>query len=158
MKNVVITKDFGTGKANVQAKAELTELIMNALVAEFGEENVAMIRTGGTSQVNEIGVRIGTITDADGFTYDFCATVNPTIKGFKERVTKRYTVEAFDFETAKQAYVDDVTAKTQEKEANAKEKEANAKAKAEKIERDKKAREEKKLANTKEKETETTAK
>ena len=146
--NVTITKDFGTGKANAQAKANLTELIMNALIAEFGEENVAMVRTGGTSQVNEIGVRIGTITDTDGFTYDFCATVNPTIKGFKERVTKRYTVEAFDFETAKQAYVDDVTAKTQEKEAK-------AKAKAEKIERDKKAREEKKLA--KEKETETTA-
>ena len=121
---------------------------MNALIAEFGEENVAMVRTGGTSQVNEIGVRIGTITDTDGFTYDFCATINPTIKGFKERVTKRYTVEAFDFETAKQAYVDDVTAKTKEKEAK-------AKAKAEKIERDKKAREEKKLA--KEKETETTA-
>ena len=148
MMNVTITKDFGTGKANAQAKANLTELIMNALIAEFGEENVAMVRTGGTSQVNEIGVRIGTITDTDGFTYDFCATVNPTIKGFKERVTKRYTVEAFDFETAKQAYVDDVTAKTQEKEAK-------AKAKAEKIERDKKAREEKKLA--KEKETETTA-
>ena len=151
MMNVTITKDFGTGKANAQAKAVLTEIITKALVEVFGEENVAMIRTGGTSQVNEIGVRIGTITDADGFTHDFCATVNPTIKGFKERVTKRYTVEAFDFETAKQAYVDDVTAKTQEKEAS-------AKAKAEKIERDKKAREEKKLANTKEKETETTAK
>ena len=148
MMNVTITKDFGTGKANAQAKAKLTELIMNVLITEFGEENVAMVRTGGTSQVNEIGVRIGTITDTDGFTYDFCATINPTIKGFKERVTKRYTVEAFDFETAKQAYVDDVTAKTQEKEAK-------AKAKAEKIERDKKAREEKKLA--KEKETETTA-
>ena len=100
MKNVIITKDFGTDKANAQAKAELTELIMNALIAELGEENVAMIRT------------------------------------------------ALDFETAKQAYIDDLTAKTQEKEA---------KAKAEKIERDKKAREEKKLANTKEKETETTA-
>ena len=148
--NITITKDFGTGKANAQAKANLTELIMNALIAEFGEENVAMVRTGGTSQVNEIGVRIGTITDADGFTYDFCATINPTIKGFKERVTKRYTVEAFDFETAKQAYVDDVTAKAQEKEAK-------AKARAEKIERDKKAREEKKLANAKAKETETTA-
>ena len=146
--NVTITKDFGTGKANAQAKAKLTELIMNALIAEFGDENVAMVRTGGTSQVNEIGVRIGTITDTDGFTYDFCATINPTIKGFKEKVTKRYTVEAFDFETAKQAYVDDVTAKTQEKETK-------AKAKAEKIERDKKAREEKKLA--KEKETETAA-
>ena len=148
MKNVVITKDFGTGKANAQAKAELTELIMNALITEFGEENVAMVRTGGTSQVNEIGVRIGTITDTDGFTYDFCATINPTVKGFKERATKRYTVEAFDFETARQAYVDDVNAKTQEKEAK-------AKVKAEKIERDKKAREEKKLS--KEKETETTA-
>ena len=150
MMNVTITKDFGTGKANAQAKANLTELIMNALIAEFGDENVAMVRTGGTSQVNEIGVRIGTITDADGFTYDFCATINPTIKGFKERVTKRYTVEAFDFDSARQAYVDDVTAKTQEKEAK-------AKARAEKIERDKKAREEKKLANAKAKETETTA-
>ena len=149
MMNVTITKDFGTGKANAQAKANLTELIMNALIAEFGEENVAMVRTGGTSQVNEIGVRIGTITDADGFTYDFCATLNPTIKGFKERVTKRYTVEAFDFDSARQAYVDDVTAKAQEKEAK-------AKARAEKIERDKKAREEKKLANAKAKETETT--
>ena len=148
MKNIIITKDFGTGKANAQAKAELTELIMNALITEFGEENVAMVRTGGTSQVNEIGVRIGTITDTDGFTYDFCATINPTVKGFKERVTKRYTVEAFDFETAKQAYIDDLTAKTQEKEVK-------AKAKTEKIERDKKAREEKKLS--KEKETETTA-
>ena len=150
MKNVVITKDFGTGKVNAQAKAELTELIMNALITEFGEENVAMIRTGGTSQVNEIGVRIGTITDADGFSYDFCATINPTIKGFKERVTKRYTVEAFDFDSARQAYVDDVNAKAQEKEAK-------TKAKVEKIDRDKKAREEKRLANTKEKETETTA-
>ena len=150
MMNVTITKDFGTGKANAQAKANLTELIMNALIAEFGEENVAMVRTGGTSQVNEIGVRIGTITDIDGFTYDFCATINPTIKGFKERVTKRYTVEAFDFDSARQAYVDDVTAKAQEKEAK-------AKARAEKIERDKKAREEKKLANAKAKETETTA-
>lgn len=150
MMNVTITKDFGTGKANAQAKANLTELIMNALIAEFGEENVAMVRTGGTSQVNEIGVRIGTITDADGFTYDFCATINPTIKGFKERVTKHYTVEAFDFDSARQAYVDDVTAKAQEKEAK-------AKARAEKIERDKKAREEKKLANAKAKETETTA-
>ena len=150
MKNIVITKDFGTGKANAQAKAELTELIMNALITEFGEENVAMVRTGGTSQVNEIGVRIGTIADADGFTYDFCATINPTIKGFKERVTKRYTVEAFDFDSAKQAYVEDVNAKEQEKEAK-------TKAKVEKIDRDKKAREEKRLANTKERETETMA-
>ena len=147
MMNVTITKDFGTGKANAQAKANLTELIMNALIAEFGEENVAMVRTGGTSQVNEIGVRIGTITDTDGFTYDFCATINPTIKGFKERVTKRYTVEAFDFDSARQAYIDDTTAKAEEKKAK-------AEAKAKKIANDKAEREAKRLANAKAKEGE----
>ena len=145
--NVTITKDFGTGKANAQAKAMLTEIITKALVEVFGEENVAMVRTGGTSQVNEIGVRMGTITDADGFSYDFCATVNPTIKGFKERVTKRYTVEAFDFDSARQAYIDDTTAKTEEKKAK-------AEAKAKKIAKDKAEREAKRLANAKAKEGE----
>lgn len=140
MKNVVITKDFGTGKANIQAKAELTEIIMNALAQVFGDENVAMVRTGGSTQVNEIGVKIGTITDIDGYEYDFCATINPTIKGFKEKVTKRYTVEAFDFETVKQSYIDDVAAKTAEKEAK-------ANTKAEKIAKDKAIREAKKKAN-----------
>ena len=134
MMNVTITKDFGTGKANVQAKAMLTEIITKALAETFGEENVAMVRTGGTSQVNEIGVRMGTITDADGFSYDFCATINPTIKGFKERVTKRYTVEAFDFDSARQAYIDDTTAKAEEKKAK-------AEAKAKKIAKDKAERE-----------------
>ena len=147
MMNVTITKDFGTGKANVQAKAVLTEIITKALVEAFGEENVAMVRTGGTSQVNEIGVRMGTITDADGFSYDFCATVNPTIKGFKERVTKRYTVEAFDFDSVRQAYIDDTAEKAEEKEAK-------AEAKAKKTAKDKTEREAKRLANAKEKEGE----
>ena len=60
-----------------------------------------MVRTGTSTQTNEIGVRIGTLTDIDGFEYDFCATINPTIKGHKEKVTKRYTVAPFDFEMAK---------------------------------------------------------
>ena len=147
MMNVKITKDFGTGKANAQAKAMLTEIITKALVEAFGEENVAMVRTGGTSQVNEIGVRMGTITDADGFSYDFCATVNPTIKGFKERVTRRYTVEAFDFDSARQAYIDDTTAKAEEKKAK-------AEAKAKKTAKDKAERDAKCLANAKAKEGE----
>ena len=74
----------------------------------------------------------------------------PLSRDSKEKVTKRYTVEAFDFDSARQAYVDDVNAKAQGKEAK-------TKAKVEKIDRDKKAREEKRLANTKEKETETMA-
>ena len=140
MENIVITKDFGTGKANAQAKVELTKIIIDALTQAFGEDNVAMVRTGGSTQVNEIGVRMGTITDINGYEYDFCATINPTIKGFKEKVTKRYTVEAFDFETVKQSYIDDVAAKTAEKEAK-------AKTKAEKIAKDKAIREAKKKAN-----------
>ena len=140
MTNIVITKDFGIGKANAKAKAELTKIIMDALTQAFGEDNVAMVRTGGSTQVNEIGVKIGTITDIDGYEYDFCATINPTIKGFKEKVTKRYTVEAFDFETAKQSYTDDVAAKAAEKEAK-------ANTKAEKIAKDKAIREAKKKAN-----------
>ena len=147
MMNVTITKDFGTGKANAQAKTVLTEIITKALVEVFGEENVAMIRTGGTSQVNEIGVRMGTITDADGFSYDFCATVNPTIKGFKERVTKRYTVEAFDFDSVRQAYIDHT-------KATAEAKETKSEAKAKKAAKDKAEREAKRLANAKEKEGE----
>ena len=147
MTNIVITKDFGIGKANAKAKAELTKIIMDALTQAFGEDNVAMVRTGGSTQVNEIGVRMGTITDMNGYEYDFCATINPTIKGFKERVTKRYTVEAFDFETAKACYKNDVAAKAAEKEDKAaRDAKRIAIAKAE--------REAKRIANAKAKESE----
>lgn len=139
MMNFTITKDFGVTKAQATAKARITEIIMNALIAEYGEDNVAMVRTGSSTQVNEIGVRVGTIT-VDGFEFDFCSTLNPTMKSYKEKVTKRYTVEAFDFDTAKQNYADYIEAKENE----AKEKE---KKKAEKIARDKAEREAKAKAN-----------
>ena len=140
MANYTITKDFGTGKANTQAKAELVEIITKALAEYYGEDNVAMVRTGTSTQTNEIGVRIGTLTDIDGFEYDFCATINPTIKGHKEKVTKRYTVAPFDFEMAKQTYIDHI----EDKERTARE---NAEKKAKKIERDKAIRAEKAKAN-----------
>ena len=140
MANYTITKDFGTGKANTQAKAELVEIITKALAEHYGEDNVAMVRTGTSTQTNEIGVRIGTLTDIDGFEYDFCATINPTIKGHKEKVTKHYTVAPFDFEMAKQTYIDHI----EDKERTARE---NAEKKAKKIERDKAIRAEKAKAN-----------
>ena len=133
--NFTITKDFGITKAQATAKARLTEIIMNALISDFGEENVAMVRTGSSTQVNEIGVRVGTI-NVDGFEFDFCSTLNPTMKSYKEKKTKRYTVDAFDFESARQNYSDWVTTKEEEKKKAEKKK-------ADKIARDKKAREEK---------------
>ena len=140
MMNYTITKDFGTGKANADRKARLTEIVTNALIAEFGEDNVKMVRTGTSTEVNEIGIRAGVITDIDGMEYDFCATINPTVKSFKEKVTKRYTVEPFDFDTAAEKYTDYV-------EANRIEAEKKAQRKAEKIARDKAARAEKAKAN-----------
>ena len=140
MMNYTITKDFGTGKANADLKARLTEIVTNALVAEFGEDNVKMVRTGTSTEVNEIGIRAGVITDIDGMEYDFCATINPTVKSFKEKVTKRYTVEPFDFDTAAEKYTDYI-------ESNRIEAEKKAQRKAEKIARDKAARAEKAKAN-----------
>lgn len=140
MMNYTITKDFGTGKANADLKARLTEIVTNALITEFGEDNVKMVRTGTSTEVNEIGIRAGVITDIDGMEYDFCATINPTVKSFKEKVTKRYTVEPFDFDTAAEKYTDYI-------EANRIEAEKKAQKKAEKIARDKAARAAKAKAN-----------
>ena len=138
--NYVITKDFGTGKASADLKTKISEIIMNALIAELGEDNVKMVRTGTSTEVNEIGIRAGSITDIDGFEYEFCATVNPTVKSFKEKITKRYTVEPFDFDSAAEKYNTYV-------ENNRLEAEKKAQKKAEKIARDKAIRAEKAKVN-----------
>lgn len=134
--NVTISKDFGVGKAQAMAKARMTEVIMNALKAECGEENVKMVRTGGFSnKVNEIGVKMGTITD-DGFEYDFVCTVNPIIKGHKDRKVGRNLVEGAVFDSI----VEEYEAWSAENEEKARIKAEN---KAKKIAADKKAREKK---------------
>ena len=104
MADFKITKDMGITKINATAKAEVNTIVTNALVAAFGEDNVAMVRTGGSSAVNVLAVRVGTLTDADGYEHDLCVTVDATVKSYKEKVTKKYTVEAFDFDAAKDRY------------------------------------------------------
>ena len=90
-----------------------------------------MVRTGGTSPVNVLAVRVGTLTDIEGFAHDLCVTLDTTVKSYKEKVTKRYTVEAFDFEACKEAYEDYLTEKaTAKAEAEAKKAEKIAKSKA----------------------------
>ena len=111
MADFKITKDMGITKINATAKAEVNTIITNALVAVFGEDNVAMVRTGGSSAVNVLAVRVGTLTDADGYEHDLCVTVDATVKSYKEKVTKKYTVEAFDFDAAKDRYDEYLTDK-----------------------------------------------
>ena len=112
MADFKITKDMGITKINATAKAEVNTIVTNALVAAFGEDNVAMVRTGGSSAVNVLAVRVGILTDADGYERDLCVTVDATVKSYKEKVTKKYTVEAFDFDAAKDCYDEYLTATT----------------------------------------------
>ena len=114
MADFKITKDMGITKINATAKAEVNTIVTNALVAAFGEDNVAMVRTGGSSAVNVLAVRVGILTDADGYERDLCVTVDATVKSYKEKVTKKYTVEAFDFDAAKDRYDEYLTDKAAE--------------------------------------------
>lgn len=131
MADFKITKDMGITKINATAKAEVNTIVTNALVAAFGEDNVAMVRTGGSSAVNVLAVRVGTLTDADGYERDLCVTVDATVKSYKEKVTKKYTVEAFDFDAAKDRYDEYLTDKAAEQAEKAAKK-AVTKTKAEK--------------------------
>lgn len=131
MANYTITKDTGITKISALAKTEVSEVITKALTDVYGAENVAIVRTGGTSPVNVLAVRVGTLTDIEGFTHDLCVTLDTTVKSYKEKVTKRYTVEAFDFEACKEAYEDYLTEKAIAKaEAEAKKAEKITKSKA----------------------------
>lgn len=128
MPNYTITNDNGITKISASAKSEVNEVITKALADAFGSENVAMARTSGSSPVNCLAIRVGTLTDESGFEHDLCVTVDTTVKSYKDRVTKRYTVEAFDFETAIACYENYLTEKaTKKTETDAKKAERKAK-------------------------------
>jgi hypothetical protein len=131
-------------KIKALAKADAITTTMDLLKATFGENNVAIVRTGASSQVNEIAVKVGTVEDEDGFPYDLCMTLNPQIKDFKERKTATKTFEPFDFEESKAEYERYISEKA-EKAEKAKE------AKAKKIASDEKARAKKALDEAKNK-------
>lgn len=137
MTNYTITKDNGITKISASAKSEVNEVITKALADAFGSENVAMIRTSGGSPVNCLAVRVGTLTDESGFEHDLCVTLDATVKNYKEKVTKRYTVEAFDFDACREAYEDYLTDKaTKKAEAEAKKAECKAKDSKSRAEKD----------------------
>ena len=133
MMNFTLNKEMTIAKIKSEAKASITDMLLEKLSEIFGAENVGMVRVGNsTSKSNEIGVRLGTVTEGSE-TYDICATVNATAKEFVDRKTSKKTYAAFDFDAARQEYedyLDDKAAKESEKAA----------AKAKKIEKDTAAR------------------
>ena len=137
MTNYTITKENGITKISASAKTEVSTIVTEALITAYGAKNVAIVRTGGSSPSNVLAVRVGTLTDESGFEYDICVTLDATVKSYKERVTKRYTVEAFDFDACREAYEDYLTDKaTKKAEAEAKKAECKAKGSKSKAEKD----------------------
>jgi hypothetical protein len=135
MTNYTITKENGITKISASAKTEVSTIVTEALITAYGAENVAIVRTGGSSPSNVLAVRVGTLTDESGFEHDLCVTLDATVKSYKEKVTKRYTVEAFDFDACREAYEDYLTDKATKK-AEAKKAECEAKGSKSRAEKD----------------------
>jgi hypothetical protein len=139
---IKVTKEYGIGKVNAGIKEWAFNVLQKAFSAERGEENVRMVRTGNSSQVNELAIKCA-IIDKDGFEHEACITLNPTVKAIEEKVTKNGTIEPFDFESAVEEYenyMQEQTEKTAKKEKEKAEKIAKDKARREKAKAEKEAK------------------
>ena len=113
-----VTKEMTATKIKNAIKANLLNDFEQFLVQKYGDNAVGMVRYGSTPK-NELAFIVGSIED-EGFEYDVVATVNPTVKDWKEKKTKSRTTDAFDFEQYKADYDDYLTDKaTKQAESNA---------------------------------------
>ena len=140
MNTFTVTKDFGITKVSAKAKADVNGIIMDALVNAYGQENVKMVRMGSSTETNAIGVRVGELIE-DGFSYELCLTVESTVKSHKDKVTKRYTVEAFDFDSAVAKYENYIEEKTEREREKAEKKTKDIAKRNEKAQREKEVKE-----------------
>ena len=104
-----VTKEMTATKIKSAIKTTLLNEFEQFLVQKYGDNAVGMVRYGSTPK-NELAFVLGTIED-DGFEYDVVATVNPTVKDWKEKKTKSRTTDAFDFEQYKADYDNYLTEK-----------------------------------------------
>ena len=113
-----VTKEMTATKIKNAIKANLLNDFEEFLIQKYGDNAVGMVRYGSTPK-NELAFIVGSIED-EGFEYDVVATVNPTVKDWKEKKTKSRTTDAFDFEQYKADYDDYLTEKaTKQAESNA---------------------------------------
>ena len=105
MANYTVSSDNSISRIKADAKAEVIETILTALAEKYGEDNVKMVRVGGESKANEIGVVVGTATTEDGSEVPICVTANASAKDFIERTSAKGRVyPVFDFAAAVDAY------------------------------------------------------
>ena len=104
-----VTKEMTATKIKNAIKTNLLNDFEEFLIQKYGENAVGMVRYGSTPK-NELAFIVGSVDD-DGFEHDVVATVNPTVKDWKEKKTKSRTTDAFDFEQYKADYDDYLTEK-----------------------------------------------
>ena len=104
-----VTKEMTATKIKNAIKTNLLNDFEEFLIQKYGDNAVGMVRYGSTPK-NELAFIVGSVDD-DGFEYDVVATVNPTVKDWKEKKTKSRTTDAFDFEQYKADYDDYLTDK-----------------------------------------------
>ena len=104
-----VTKEMTPTKIKGAIKATLLNEFEQFLIQKYGDSAVGMVRYGSTPK-NELAFIVGSIED-EGFEYDVVATVNLTIKDWKEKKTKSRTTEAFNFKQYKTDYDNYLTEK-----------------------------------------------
>lgn len=97
-----VTKEMTATKIKNAIKANLLNDFEQFLVQKYGESAVGMVRYGSTPK-NELAFTVGTVYE-DSVEYDAVATINPTVKDWKEKKTKSRTTDAFNFEEYKADY------------------------------------------------------
>jgi hypothetical protein len=103
--NLVEDKTMTNSKVKTEVKRSVMEVIVSALIAEYGEENVSPCRTGnGQSKTNEYMVRVGEVTYGDEV-FELCATVNASAKDYRERTgNKGQVYSPFNFNVLREEY------------------------------------------------------
>lgn len=118
MENVKIEKNGENTQTKVKAKAkaEVWDVILKALAAEYGEDKVSVVRTGTVQKgTNEICAIVGDAETEAGIV-PICVGINPTVKQIETVKSAKKTIEAFNFPEAKALYEAKVK-DTEEKEA-----------------------------------------
>lgn len=104
MADFTISKDMSVKNVKDTTKAEVMQVIFDALVMAYGEDNVGFVRTGsGESKKNELAVRAKTV-DLGQFEVPVCVTISGAAKDFTDRQTDKRSYNAFSFDEAREAY------------------------------------------------------
>lgn len=120
MMNYKLTIEMTNTKIKTNVKSQIIEMLTEFFKEKFGDDNVAIVRTGTEkSATNELGIIVGT-ADKNGEVNDIVVTINPVVKEFEAKTTAKKVYTPFNFEDAINKYndyLDEQAAKEAERKA-----------------------------------------